>query len=380
MPVSTALNIADLRLLARRRLPRMVFDYIDGGADDERTLYASTRRYGDYELVWHALRDVSSIDLSVRILGDHTRLPFILSPTAAQRLFHPREGELAAARAAGKADLIYAVSTLATQPVEAIAAASRAPKWFQVYAWRDRSLVEGILERVRTAGFSALILTVDAPVAGNRERDPRNGFSIPPRINLKTASQALARPRYIADLLSGGPARPANFPDTGERGNVMDFIDRQFDRSITWDYARWLADVWKGPVAIKGLSRPDDARRAIDAGARAIWISNHGGRQLDTSVPTVDLIEGFRTAIGSEAELIVDGGIRRGSDILKALALGADAVAIGRAYLFGLAAGGEAGVARSISILEAELRRGMALLGCCDIATLKADRPVRPPR
>lgn len=340
----------------------MVFDYIDGGAEDERTLANNTERLRARELVWRALVDVSVVDTSISVLGAKSPTPFILAPTAAQRLFHPRLGELAAARAAHAHQAIYAVSTLATQPVEAIAEACPGPKVFQVYVWRDRALVEGVLDRVRKAGFTALVLTVDAPVAGKRERDPRNGFSLPVKINRRTLGQALARPGYLIDLALGGPAKPSNFPHAGG-GDVMDLIDRQFDRSVTWDYARWLKQAWGGPMAIKGMASPDDARRAIDNGADAVWVSNHGGRQIDTAPASIDTLPAIAKAVGGQAEVIFDGGVRRGSDIVKAHALGADAVAVGRAYLYGLAAGGEAGVDAAIRILREDVERTLALLG-----------------
>lgn len=368
MRVSSAINIDDLRTLAKRRLPRMVFDYIDGGADDERTLAANIERFRQRQLVWNALVDVSEIDTSTTLMGSKTRLPFVLAPTAAQRLFHPRLGELAAARAAQTHDVIYSVSTVATQTVEAIAEAHPGPKWFQVYVWRDRGVVERVLERAKAAGFTALALTVDVPVIGNRERDPRNGFTIPVSINAKTAAQALARPGYLVNLALGGPAVPANVPRADRPAGYL-----EYDPSVTWEYARWLKQTWDGPIAIKGLSRADDARRAIDHGADAVWVSNHGGRQLDTAPATIDTLPAIAAAVNGQAEIILDGGIRRGADIIKALAMGANGVAIGRAYLYGLAAGGEAGVSRAIEILGDELRRNMALLGRPRLADLTPD-------
>jgi L-lactate dehydrogenase (cytochrome) len=372
MGVETAINIAELRERARRRLPRMVFDYIDGGADDERTLSRNTAAFRERELVFNVLAGVTDIDLSVEILGLKSPLPFILAPTAAQRLFHPRLGELAAARGAARFGAPYAISTLATQTLEDIAEAHSGPKIFQVYVWKDRQLVADILERVRAAGYGALALTVDAPVAGNRERDRRNGFTIPVSLNAKTVPQALSRPGYLLDLLRGGPAQPANFP-LPHAGDVMTHINTQFDRSISWDYVRWLKEAWGGPLAIKGLSRPDDALRAVEAGADAVWISNHGGRQLDTAPATLDTLTPIREALNGRAQIILDGGITRGTDIIKALALGADAVAVGKAYLYGLAAGGEAGVARSVEILKDETERAMALVGRASAAELGPD-------
>lgn len=372
MGVETAINIDDLRKRARRRLPRMVFDYIDGGADDERTLARNTAAFRERELLFNVLAGVTGIDLSTVILGLKSPLPFILAPTAAQRLFHPRLGELAAARGAARFGAPYAVSTLATQSLEAIAEAHPGPKIFQVYVWKDRQLVADILDRVRASGYGALALTVDAPVAGNRERDRRNGFTIPVSLNTKTVPQALAKPGYLLDLIRGGPAQPANFP-LPHAGDVMTHINTQFDRSISWDYVSWLKGAWGGPIAIKGLSRPDDAVRAVEAGADAVWISNHGGRQLDTAPATLDTLPAVRDALQGRAQIILDGGITRGTDIVKALALGADAVAVGKAYLYGLAAGGEAGVARAVEILKDETERAMALVGRSSVAELGED-------
>jgi L-lactate dehydrogenase (cytochrome) len=373
-----ALNIADLRALAKKRLPRMVFDYIDGGADDEVTLRRATSRFQDYELVWDALQDIATIDLSRSVMGQAMRLPFFISPTAASRLFHV-EGEPAVARAAHAAGVAYSISTIGSTSIEDIAAEAPGPKFFQVYVWKDRGLVREVLARVRAAGFAGVILTVDVPVAGNRERDPRNGFSIPPSLNAQTISQALSRPGWLARLATSPPIRPANFTHLKDvPGGIMGFIDSQFDRTVTWKDAAWMRETWGGPFAVKGIATRQDARRCVEIGADAVWISNHGGRQLDTSVPTIDLLPGIVEAVAGEAQVILDGGVRRGSDIVKALALGATAVALGRAYLFGLAAGGEAGVAKALSILEAETRRTMALLGCARVADL-APRFVRPP-
>lgn len=373
MSLNRARNIADLRALARARLPRMVFDYIDGAADDERTLAANEARLRALELTWDALVDVSAIDLSTTILGEAVRLPFFISPTATSRLFHPRAGELAVAAAAEAAGVVYACSTLATTSMEAIAAAHRGPRWFQMYVWKDRALVRETLVRAKAAGFSAIILTVDVPVAGNRERDHANDFTIPPKVTWRTASQALARPGYLWDLATTPRIAPANFAHIDIGGGLIDFINAQFDRAVTWEDARWLRDAWDGKLAIKGVITPDDARRAVTIGADAVWVSNHGGRQLDTAPATIDALPAIADAVAGDAAIIFDGGVRRGTDIVKALALGANGIALGRAYLWGLAAGGQAGVTRALNILEAELRRAMALTGRKTIAAIGPD-------
>ena len=371
--LAEARNIADLRELARRRLPRMVFDYIDGGADDELALRRNEARLREIELVWDVLADVSGIDTSTTIMGAPTRLPFLISPTAASRLFHPRGGECAVARAAQHAGIVYACSTLASTAVEDIARVSSGPKWFQVYVWKDRALVSETLARAKAAGFTGVILTVDVPVAGNRERDHANAFTVPPKVSWRTASQVLARPGYLWDLATTPHVSPANFAHMRIDGGLIEFINTQFDRSVTWADARWLRETWGGPFAIKGIATPDDARRAVAAGADAVWVSNHGGRQLGAAPATIDLLPPVADAVRGDAEIIFDGGVRRGSDIAAALALGANAVALGRAYLWGLAAGGEAGVRRALALMEDELKRTMALLGRPTLAGLTRD-------
>ncbi|WP_297732769.1 alpha-hydroxy acid oxidase [uncultured Maricaulis sp.] len=373
-------NIEALRALARKRLPRMVFDYIDGGSDDEITLARNDNRYGDYELNFKSLVDISKIELETTIMGAPSKAPIIVTPTAAQRLFNPRAGEAAVARAARKAGLIYCLSTLASTTIEDIATHTDGPKWFQVYVWKDRAIVEKALERAQAAGFTGLILTVDVPVAGNRERDHLNAFTIPPKINARTVSQVLARPGYLWDMATTPEILAANWADmdTGGMG-IIEFLNSQFDRTVTWEDAKWIKEAWGGPFAIKGIARPDDARRCLDAGADAVWISNHGGRQLDTAPATIDTLPDIVAAVRGQAEIILDGGIRRGTDIIKALALGANAVAVGRPYLFGLGAAGEAGVARALDILLTALERDMALVGASRLSDLTPDF-VRLPR
>lgn len=371
--VARARNIADLRRMARARLPRMVFDYIDGGADDEVSLARSVSRFRDIELIWDALADVSSIDTSTTIMGAASASPFFISPTATSRLFHPRAGEVAVARAAQAAGVPYACSTLASTTVEDIAAVNTGPKWFQVYVWKDRGLVTEMLTRAKAAGFGAIILTVDVPVAGNRERDGANDFTIPPKVTWRTATQALAAPGYLLDLMTTPEIRPANVAHIRIDGGLIGFINAQFDRTVTWDDARWLREAWDGKLAIKGIATPEDAQRCVGIGADAVWVSNHGGRQLDTAPATIDTLPAIADAVGGQTEIILDGGVRRGSDVVKALALGANAVALGRAYLYGLAAGGEHGVRRALEIMDSELRRTMALCGRSRLSGLTRD-------
>ncbi|RAN34148.1 alpha-hydroxy acid oxidase [Hyphomonas pacifica] len=370
--VRNAINISDLRAAAKRRLPRMVFDYIDGGSEDEYTLRGSVERFADYGWQWNSLVDSSQIDTSCTVFGQTVAQPFFISPTAASRLFHPRKGELAVAAAAQKAGIAYSVSTLGSQTLEDIAGvAPDVPKFIQLYVWKDRGIVRDFMARAKEAGYTGCILTVDATVAGQRERDPRNGFSVPPKINRKTATQALAKPGYLLDMLTSSKIGPANFEqvDTGGR-DVMGVINELFDPTMSWKDLDWFINEWGGPFAVKGLSTAEDARRTVDSGASTVWVSNHGGRQIDTSVPVIDLLPEIREAVGAGVEIIADGGVRRGAHVLKLIARGANSVALGRAYLFGLAAGGEAGVTRALDILAADVRRGLALLGVNRVSDL----------
>lgn len=379
IPLSRARNIADLRLLAKARLPRMVFDYIDGGAEDEITLQRNVDRLREHTLHWSVLRDISVIDTATTIMGAQSALPFFISPTAASRLFH-YQGEMAVARAATKAKTIYSMSTIGSTHVEEVATVAPGPKWFQVYVWKDRGLVREGLARAKAAGFSALALTVDVPVAGNRERDPKNRFTIPPKISMTTALDVLSHPSWAYRLATSPRITPANFDGVGadHPGGIMGFMDSQFDRTVSWKEAGWLVEQWDGPVAIKGVMSASDARECLAIGAQGVWVSNHGGRQLDRVSATIDALPEVVDAVGGRASVIYDGGVRRGTDIITALALGADGVAIGRAYLYGLAAGGEAGVSKALEILSAELRRDMALLGVTRIAEITRGHVSRP--
>lgn len=377
--LSSAHNISDLRELARKRLPRMVFDYIDGGSDDEVTLRDNPGRFADYKLNFKTLVDVSEIDMRTSVMGAESTAPIVVTPTAAQRLFHPKGGESAVARAAKKAGLIYCLSTLGSTTIERVAELTDGPKWFQVYVWKDRAIVEKALERARKAGFTGVILTVDVPVAGNRERDHVNAFTIPPKINAKTVRQVLARPGYLMDMLTSPEIAAANWADMDTSGmGVIEFLNSQFDRSVTWEDAKWMKEAWDGPFAIKGICRADDARRCLDAGADAVWISNHGGRQLDTSPATIDTLPDIVSAVRGRGDIILDGGVRRGTDIIKAIALGATAVAVGRPYLYGLGAAGEDGVTRALDLLMTSLKRDMALTGVAKLSDLTPDFVCRP--
>jgi L-lactate dehydrogenase (cytochrome) len=361
-------NIAEFRERARRRLPASVFDFVDGGADDEWALRNNTAAFDQYELLPRCLVDVSVIDLRTRLLGCELSMPLVLSPAAWARLFH-RDKELGVARAADRHGVMFSLSTLATTSIEQIAGATTAPKMFQIYLHKDRGLTRELVERCRASGFHAICLTVDTPVAGNRERDARTKITMPPTLTLRSLLGFATRPIWSAGFLVNPGAKVANIAHHMDRSllgavSASHYINSQFDRTATWKDAVWLAELWNGPFVIKGLQAPDDARRAIDVGATAIMISNHGGRQLDGTPAPVDCIRPIRDAVGRALELIVDGGIRRGSHILRALALGADACAFGRPYIYSLAADGQRGVERLLELMREELERDLALLGC----------------
>lgn len=359
--------------MARRRLPRMVFDYMDGGADDEVSVRRNPGGFLRYDLVPRVLRNVEHADLGTTVLGSAIRFPVICAPTGASRLFH-HEGETAVARAAYSAGTIYSLSSVSTRSIEEIAALNDGPKWFQIYVWRDRAILKDFIARCRDAGYTALCLTVDVPVAGKRERDLHNGFTVPPRIGVRSISDALRRPSWLWRFLTSPRINFSNVQ--GHAGavtsmaSVMEYISRQLDPSVTWEDAAWMIEEWKGPFAIKGILDARDAERAVKIGATGIIVSNHGGRQLDHTPAPIEVLPEIAAAVNGRAEVILDGGIRRGTDVLKALALGAKACMIGRPYLYGLAAGGEAGVGRALEILRSELERDIKLLGCRSVAEL----------
>lgn len=367
-------NIEDLRQRAKRKLPSPMFHYIDGGADDEWTLRRNTAAFEDYTLQPRYLSDVSQIDLSRRVLGCELKLPFFLSPTGMSRLFH-HDKELGAARAAARHGTLYSLSTMATTSLEDVARAAPGPQMFQIYIFRDRGLTRELVQRCKQAGYKALCLTVDTPIAGYRERDLRQGMTMPPRLTPATFLSFATSFEWALNLVLHPDFRLANVVhrvDALGRGamSLIDYVNSQFDPSITWKDAEWLAQEWGGPFAIKGMSTVDDARQAMAIGASTAMLSNHGGRQLDGVPAPLDVLPRIRDAVGSGLELIVDGGVRRGTHVLKAIALGADACSIGRPYLYGLAAGGEAGVDHAIGLLKAEVARGLALLGCRSVAEL----------
>ena len=361
-------NIADLRELARKRLPAPMFHYIDGAADDEWTLRHNTLAFDQFELMPRYLVDVSAIDTSTSVLGQPIDWPVFCAPTGMSRLFH-HEGERAAARAAAAAGTLYSLSSLSSVSIEEVATATRGPKIFQIYVFRDRELNREFIQRCKAAGYVALCLTVDVPVPGNRERDLRTGMTIPPALTLMSLLDIARHPRWAWNQITREPVILANVVHKIAEGSkdvstLVQYIHSQFDPTVTWDDAGWMIREWGGPFAIKGILSADDARRAVEIGASAVMVSNHGGRQLDSAPATIEALPAIVDAVGDRAEVILDGGIRRGVHVLKALALGARACMIGRPYLYGLGAAGEAGVLRALDILRTEIKRDMALLGC----------------
>jgi L-lactate dehydrogenase (cytochrome) len=371
--LTRAASVADLRAIARRRLPRGVFDYIDGGAEDERTMAANAAAFTAVTFRPRVLRDVGEVDTSTTLLGRPLPLPLVLAPTGFTRIADP-DGELAVARAAARAGLPYTLSTLSTRSIEEVAGAGSGPKWFQVYVWRDRGLVKEMIGRAATAGYEALVLTVDTAVLGRRERDVRRGFSLPPEIGLGTLVDGALHPGWTWRFLRSDPIRFANVRDDAGVGDgstavtLSEYVNTQFDPGLSWRDVEWMRSMWSGPLVIKGVQTVDDARLAADAGVEAIALSNHGGRQLDSAPATLDLVAPVADAVGDRLEIICDGGVRRGSDIVKAVALGARACMAGRAYLYGLGAAGERGVDHVLGLLGADVRRTMALVGASSVA------------
>ena len=369
------LNIEDLRRAAQRRLPRVVFDYIDGGAEDEWTLRANSLAFEMVTFRPRCAVAVPSCDLRTIVLGSALPMPLILAPVGSCRLMYPR-GEEAAARAAGRAGTIYTLSTLSGCRLEDVANASGGPVWYQLYLVGGRDCALAAIERARKAGYSALVVTIDTPVAGFRERDLRNGakelLSGKLGARLPFVNQLLTRPRWLAAFLAdGGLMKFENVVIPGEGPMPYADVTAALEQSVvTWEDLDWIRQAWNGPLVIKGIHTADDARRAVDAGARALVVSNHGGRQLDDVAATLRVLPEVVASVGDRIEVLLDGGIRRGSDIVKALCLGARAVMVGRAYAYGLGAGGEAGVARAIEILQTDLVRTLKLLGCASVADL----------
>ena len=375
MSLVRAVNIADLRLLARRRLPRVVFDYIDGGADDEITLRENCRIFDDVTFRPRNAVATTQCDLRTTVLGATFDLPFLLAPVGSSRLFYPR-GEEVAARAAGGVGTGYILSTLSGCRLEDVRASTNAPAWYQLYVVGGQAVAMAGIERARLAGFNALVVTIDTPVAGNRERDTRNGTkelaSRQPMKMLPFLPQILARPGWLTGLLSdGGMMKFPNVVLPGQGPMLYADVGAALERAmVSWRDLDWIRRSWPGPIVVKGVLTADDARRAMDKGAAAVVVSNHGGRQLDGVSATLKALPEVVAAANGRIDVLMDGGIRRGADVVKAICLGAKAVLVGRAYAYGLGAGGGPGVARAIEILRADVVRTLKLLGCASIKSL----------
>ncbi len=370
--LSRCFNIDDLRSLAKKRLPASLFGYIDGGSDDEQTLRGNISAFDHYGLMQRALVDVSSIDLSTTVLGKKIDWPVLCAPTGMSRMFH-HDGERAVAREAAKSGTFYSLSTLSTTSIEDVGAETSGPKMFQVYVHRDRELSREFVQRAKTSGFDALCLTVDLPAHGNRERDLRTGMTLPPKLTLKSILDVLIHPAWVYHYLTTESIELANVAHkiregSGEVSNLLQYVSKQFDPTVTWEDAQWMKSLWDGPFVLKGIMSVEDAKRAVDIGASAIVISNHGGRQLDSSPATIEMLPSIADAVGGQIEIILDSGIRRGTHVLKALALGANACMVGRSYLYGLAAGGQPGVARALQLLRTEIELDMKLMGCRNLS------------
>ncbi|QJY48862.1 alpha-hydroxy acid oxidase [Pseudonocardia broussonetiae] len=376
-------TLEDLRALARRRVPRAVFDYVEGGAEQEVSIARSRAAFRDVRFRPQVLRDVGEVDLGRTMLGRRAELPVVLAPTGYTRMMH-HEGERAVARAAARAGIPYALSTVGTTSVEdLVAAAPTGRTWFQLYLWRDRAASAALVARALAAGCDTMILTVDTPVSGARFRDVRNGLTIPPRIGPRTLADMALHPRWWIDLVSTEPLRFASF--SSWQGTAAELADSLFDPTAGLADLRWLRDAWPHRLVVKGIQGVADARTVLDAGADGVVLSNHGGRQLDRTEAPLRLLPEVRAALGADAEVYVDGGVTSGADVAAAVALGATGVLVGRAYLYGLMAGGEAGVARAVDILRTDLARTLRLLGVTAVDALTGthaalgDRPHHRP-
>jgi len=373
-------NFHDFRKLAKKKLPSPIFNYIDGGSDDETTLKRNTEAFNSYDLIPSVLSDVSNVDISTTVLGEKIDFPLFPAATAMHRLYH-HEGERASARAVVKAGTIFGLSTMSTVSIEEIATVNQGPKLFQLYIHRDRGLTDNLLERCKKAGFTSMCLTVDTVVAGNRERDRRTGFTTPPKLTLGSLLSFALHPGWTINNLIHEKFKLANIIHMTQKGtsidkSVIDYINEQFDPAMNWKDAEYCVKKWNGPFALKGVMSVEDAKKAIDIGCTAIMVSNHGGRQLDGSRAPFDQLAEIVDAVGDKIEVILDGGVRRGTHVLKALCLGAKACSFGKGYLFALAAGGQKGVEKILENMKSEINRDMKLMGCKNISELNSSKLV----
>ena len=371
-------NFNDFRKLAKKKLPSPIFHYIDGGADDEITLNRNTSSFNDYDLVPSVLNDVSNIDMSTTVLGQKIDFPLFPAATAMHRLYH-HKGERASAKAVEKMGTIFGSSTMSTVSIEEIAKVNKGPKLFQLYIHKDRGLTDNLLERCRKSGFTSMCLTVVTVVAGNRERDRRTGFTTPPKLTLGSLLSFALHPGWTINNLIHEKFKLANIVHMTQKGtsidkSVIDYINEQFDPAMNWKDAEYCVKKWNGPFALKGVMSVEDAKKAIDIGCTAIMISNHGGRQLDGSRAPFDQLAEIVDVVGDKIEVILDGGVRRGTHVLKALSLGAKACSFGKGYLFALAAGGQKGVEKILENMKTEINRDMKLMGCKNVGELNRSK------
>jgi len=375
MKLANCRNVKDLRLLAKKKLPEALFDFIEGGSDDEITLKRNTSAFDNYELIPEQL-GVKNVSLATNVLGQKVESPIILAPTGMSRLFH-HQGEKAVVKAAGRYKIFYSLATLSTVSIEDIAMDSSGPIIFQLYIHKDRGLTRELIERVKNAGYNAVCVTIDTGVIGNRERDLASGLTMPPKLTLKSILGFALRPFWTFNYLTNSRLSLPNVENrikglTNKVIRIADYVNKQYDPNVTWDDISELASIWGGAFAVKGVLSSKDVIKAVDAGATAVILSNHGGRQLDGTPATIDVLSEIMDELKTKTEVILDGGVRRGTHVIKALAMGAKACMLGRPYLWGLAAGGELGVSHLIKLLNAELVRDLVLLGCGNVNELNA--------
>ena len=373
-------NFDDFRKLAKKKLPSPIFHYIDGGSDDEITLKRNTESFEDCDLVPNVLASVGTPDLSTTVFGKKIKMPIFLSPAAMQRLYH-HEGDMASARAAEKFGTFYSMSSMGNNTIEEISEISKGPKLFQLYVHKDRSISDDLIDRARNSKFDAMCLTVDTLVAGNREKDHRTGFTTPPKLTFESLMSFAMRPGWVFNYLTHKKFELSNVKKKTDKGtniakSVIDYINEQYDPAMGWKDAEYCVKKWNGPFALKGVMSVEDAKKAIDIGCTAIMISNHGGRQLDGSRSPFDQVKAISDAVGDKIEIILDGGVRRGTHVLKALAAGATACSFGKIFLFALAAGGQLGVERLLQNMHDEINRNMVLMGCKNLKELDSSKVI----
>ena len=383
MRLKHCINFHDYRKLARRRLPAPIFNYIDGGADDETTLRRNSESFDDYDLVHSVLRDVTEVDLSVEMMGQKLALPFYCSPTAFQRLFH-HDGERAVAAAAANFGTLFGVSSMGTVSLEELRRKHKTPQAYQFYFHRDRGLNRAMMQRAKEAGVDVMMLTVDTSTGGNRERDARTGFTMPLRLSLAGCLQFAIKPAWVINYLTHEKLRLPQVDGHVDMGSgamsVKRYITEMMEPALSWDDVADMISTWNGKFCLKGVMSVADAKRAADIGCAGIVLSNHGGRQLDGECAAFDQLAEVVDAVGDQIDVMMDGGIRRGSHVIKALAMGAKAVGVGRYYLFPLATAGQAGVEQALGTLKAEVERGMRLMGCSSVRQLSRDMLIKRSR